>query len=117
VQYKQLNYRALVWIGLFVIALGLVTRTAFSQGITDRNKPDPILDGTVDGPCDPALNEPELRPGTDVEGNKVAPADLEAGPVPVPGQMMIPLKGNSGGYVMADGKKLDTLLNPKPACH
>jgi hypothetical protein len=37
--------------------------------------------------------------------------------VPVPGQMMIPLKGNSGGYVMADGKKLDTLLNPKPACH
>jgi len=117
VQYKQLNYRAPVWAALLVLGLIGVTRTAFSQGIADRNRPDPILSGTIDGPCDPGLSQPELRPGTDVEGRPVAPADLAAGPVPVPGQVMIPLKTNGGtGYVMADGKKLDPLLNPHSSC-
>ena len=78
--------------------------------------PDLHLSGTTDLST-PALSQPELRPGTDVEGRPVAPADLAAGPVPVPGQVMIPLKANGGaGYVMADGKKLDVLLNPKAAC-
>jgi len=115
VQYKQFNYKAGLWLGL-VLGLALASRTAFSQGITDRNKPEPILSGTANGPCDAALDQPELRPGTDVLGNPVAPADLEKSPVPGPGQVLIPLKGNSGGYVVADGKKLDPLLNPRPSC-
>jgi hypothetical protein len=33
---------------------------------------------------------------------------------------MVPLKSGQGRaptYVIVDGKKLDPLLNPKPACH
>jgi len=80
---------------------------------------DPILDGGPAGPCDPKSASADYVGGTDVNGRPVASADLETQPVPVPGQMLIPLKsppGRQPAYVQADGKKLDALLNPPSAC-
>ena len=107
------------------MALIFVTKTAFSAGIADRGQPDPILGGPIltgpilddapRGPCNPDTAEADLTPGADVDGHPVAPANLDQGNVPVPGQMMVQLK--SGSYVAVDGSKLGPLLNPKPACH
>jgi hypothetical protein len=120
VQHTQGNYRAPVLGALLVVALLFAAKTAFSAGIADRGQPDPILGGPIlndapQGPCDPGTAEADLTPGTDVDGHPVAPANLDQGRVPVPGQMMVRLK--SGSYVAVDGSKLDPLLNPKPACH
>ena len=87
--------------------------------MAQRGKPDPILTGALDGPCEPALAQPDLVPGTDVEGHQVASANIENPPVPMQGQILVPLKGAKGqrpSYVTLDGKKLDPLLNPKPSC-
>jgi hypothetical protein len=107
---------------LLVVALVLHAKTAFPAGIADRNRPDPLLDAPVNGPCEAALDQPDLVAGTDVEGHPVAPADLAHDPVPLEGQIMVPLKpargrGGNSAYVAVDGKKLDPLLNPKPPCH
>ena len=115
------NYH-LVLIGtLLLVGAVLHAKPAFPAGIADRNRPDPILDPPVDGPCDPALDQPDFTPQTDVEGHQVASADLEHGPVPLQGQIMVPLRpvpgrGGNSAYVAVDGKKLDPLLNPKPPC-
>ncbi len=119
-QHAQGNYNRIALLVLLVVTLVFTPKIAFSAGIADPTKPDPILSGDADGPCDPALARPELTPGTDVEGHQVASADLETGPLPLQGQVMVPLKGgnkNAPAYVTVDGKKLDPLLNPKPACH
>ena len=105
---------------LLVVGLVFPHKAAFSQGISASAKPDPILSPPSDGPCDPALDQPDLAAGTDVEGHQVASADIQNGPVPLNGQIMVPLKqgrGRNPAYVTLDGKKLDPLLNPKPACH
>ena len=113
----QLNYANLAVRLVLVMALFFIGKPALSQGISSRNKPDPILTAPQDGPCDPALAQPDVTAGTDVQGHQLAAADLQTGPIPVPGQVMVPLKTKRGpAYVMADGKKLDPLLNPKPAC-
>jgi hypothetical protein len=103
---------------LLVVMLFFAAKTAFSAGIAERGKPDPLLSGTADGPCDPALDRPDLVPGTDAQGHQVASADIQTGPIPLQGQVLVPLKGGKGppAYVAVDGKKLDPLLNPKPAC-
>jgi hypothetical protein len=106
---------------LLVVGAVLHAKPAFPAAIADRTKPDPILSAPADGPCDPGLDRPDLTPGTDVEGHQVAPANLETGPIPLEGQLAVPLKprtgqGNRSTYVMVDGKKLDPLLNPKPPC-
>ncbi|HVZ27563.1 MAG TPA: hypothetical protein VG798_02815 [Rhizomicrobium sp.] len=103
---------------LLVVGAVFHPKTAFPAGIADRTKPDPILAAPANGPCDAALDQPDLTPGTDVEGHQVASANIATGPIPLEGQIAVPLRparGNST-YVMVDGKKLDPLLNPKPPC-
>jgi hypothetical protein len=115
VQHAQENcHRAKVRV-LSICALLFGLAAAFPAAAADPSRPDPILNGTADGPCNPALDQPDFVPGTDVEGHQVASADLQNGPIKVPGEILVPLK--SGGAVFVDGKKLDPLLNPKPACH
>jgi hypothetical protein len=116
------NYHAALVATLLVVGLVLHARAAFPAGIVaGPGKPDPILAPPADGPCDPALDQPDLASGTDVEGHQVAPADLQTGPIPLQGQIMVPLRparghGGNSAYVAVDGKKLDPLLNPKPPC-
>jgi hypothetical protein len=110
-QHSQFNF---VWHGTnclaFTMLLALMS-PAFAA------KPDPILDP---GPTVPCAAGPDYSGGIDVNGNAVAPADVESRRVPVPGTVMVPLHGNGNGqdsaYVALDGKKLDALVNPKP-CH
>jgi hypothetical protein len=119
-QHTQGNYRNFALGALLVVGMVFAGKSAFSAGIADPAKPDPILSGTADGPCDPALASPDLTPGTDVEGHQVASADIQGGPIPFQGQVLVPLKDGKNrppAYVGVDGKKLDPLLNPKPACH
>ena len=118
-QYAQQNFKGVAIWGLLVCALVFCAQTAFSAGIAQRGKPDPIMTGAMDGPCDPALAQPDLVPGTDVEGHQVASANIENPGVPMQGQILVPLKspkGRAPSYVTVDGKKLDPLLNPRPSC-
>jgi len=118
VQHTQVNYRSGALGALLVVVLLFAGKSAFSAGIADRSKPDPILTGQADGPCDPQLAQPNLTPGTDVEGHQVAPADIQNGPIPFQGQLPVPLKqGHAPAYVAMDGKTPDSFLNPKSACH
>jgi hypothetical protein len=102
-----------------VVLLVFAGKTAFSQGILAQGKPDAILTDSLNGPCDPELGQADLVPGTDVNGNPVAPADLESAPLPFKGQIAVPLKGKPGrapAYVTVDGSKLDPLLGPQSSC-
>ena len=97
----------------------LAAQTAFATGIAKPAARDPILDGGPAGPCNPQTAGADYVPGTDVNGHPLAPADFAAAPVSVPGQMLVPLKtgpGRDPAYVQADGKKLETLLNPPSVC-
>lgn len=117
-QHTQGNYRSAALGALLVVVLVFTAKSAFSAGIANRGKPDPILTGQADGPCDPRLAQPNLTPGTDVEGHQVAPADIQNSPIPFQGQLPVPLKQGQGpAYVAVDGKTPDSLLNPKSACH
>ena len=89
-QHTQGNYRTLGLGALLVVALIFTGKAAFSAGIADRDRPDPILSPQADGPCDPALASPDLTPGTDVDGHQVASADIQNGPVPFSGQVAVP---------------------------
>ena len=120
-QHTQVNYRSAALGILLVVALVLAAETAFSAGIADRGKPDPILTDEADGPCDPQLGQPDLTPGTDVAGHQVASANIQTGPIPMQGQILVPLKSGQNNrrppaYVAVDGKKLDPLLNPPSSC-
>jgi hypothetical protein len=120
----QENYRIAALGGLVLVALVFAGNAAFSAGVADRGKPDPILSGSPmassGGRCDPALDLADATPGVDVDGKPVASADLPTPPVHLDGGIAMPLRptpgraGNSA-YVMVDGLKLDPLLNP-PAC-
>jgi hypothetical protein len=110
-QHLEFNF---VWRrtnALAVIMLMVALSPAFAA------KPDPILD---DGPTNACAAGVDYSGGTDVNGNPVAPTDVGAQHVPVPGTVMVPLHGNGNGqdsaYAALDGKKLDALVNPKP-CH
>ena len=117
-QHTQGNYRSAALGALLVVVLVFTAKSAFSAGIANRGRPDPILTGQADGPCDPRLAQPNLTPGTDVEGHQVAPADIQNSPIPFQGQLPVPLKQGQGpAYVAVDGKTPDSLLNPKSACH
>lgn len=127
----QENYRIAARCGLVLVALVFAGKAAFSAGIADRGKADPILGAppTLSGslptpsprPCDPALELADVTPGLDVDGKPVASADLPIPPIHLDGGIAMPLKptpgraGNSA-YVMVDGRKLDPLLNPA-GCH
>ncbi len=96
--------------------------------ITQPSRPDPLLDG---GPTVPCAAGTDYAAGIDANGAAVAPADVAAGPVPVPDAIAIPLnqghrtgrtRSNTGhpgsapdsAYVSIDGRKLAPLLNPPP---
>ena len=118
-QQKQVNFK--LWLfSMLVVSSGLLAGRA-ADGAEKSRQPagDPILDGGPAGPCDPQTGSADYVAGTDANGHPVAPADLAAAPVPVPGQMLIPLKSEHGrepAYVRADGKKLESVLNPPSAC-
>ena len=81
----------------------------------------PLLTDGKPGPCDARLDQPDYVGGVDVAGNPVAPADVPAARTPVPEGALVPLnrgsrRGGQGPVAALDGKALDTLLNPKPAC-
>lgn len=120
VQQAQQNYRATRLLLPVMILVGLTT--APSAQIADRNAPDPLLD-EPQGPCDPHLDRPDYRPGMDVTGNPVPPADLPAARNPAPDGVLIPLEkkgssaqGRGGPIASLDSKALDPILNPRPAC-
>jgi hypothetical protein len=115
VQQAQLNYQKLIAAAgmVFAVFCGVFPAKAGTAA------GDSILDGGPPGPCNPQTDSADYVGGTDVNGHPVASADLDRQPVPVPGQMLIPLKappGRDPAYVQADGKKLDALLNPPPTC-
>jgi hypothetical protein len=51
--------------------------------------------------------------GVDADGKTVVPADLGDRRVPVPGEVVMPLRNHKNGYVVLDGAKLAPLLKPK----
>ena len=113
-QHAQYNFVAAV---LLVLAM-----PARAGTVAKPHQPDPLLDG---GPTAPCAARPDYAEGTDVNGRRVAPADVAAAPVPVPNSIAVPLAqagprgrvrpgmGDSA-YVSLDGRKLAPLLNPPP---
>ena len=90
-----------------------------------------ILDGPRPNPC---ADRPDYVPGIDANGQPVARADEGAQPVPLPGQVLVPLPqrgpqrgaqrgGQRGGraagdpaYAVLDGQRLAPLVNPATPC-
>ena len=126
-QHTQYNFMVLA-----AVLGSLLTADAMAAGhIAQPSKPDPILDGGDTHPC---LAGPDLASGMDVTGQPVAPADVGAGPVPLPDQVIVPLgeaprqgprrgrgraagpdnRPSNGPYVALDGRRLAPLLDPEP---
>lgn len=117
----------------------LIGPAALAAGISGESRPDPLLDGTVDGPCAALTDGPDYVSGTNAQGDVVVPPDVGAPPVPIPDSIMVPLHagaGHSGDgrgqrrygganpgtgapgdrpYVAIDGRRMGPLINP-PAC-
>src|ERR1700760_2565323 len=112
VQHLELYFRGQGTKILLLYALLAVSNPALAGTITHPNPPDPLLDGGAASICAAGA---EYVPGQDVNGRPVAPADPDAGPVPVPPSIAMPLpqRGHHGDspYVSLDGKKLDRLGN------
>ena len=128
VQHEQFNFVRTGTKAALVTILLLAGGSVSAGTIVHPSRPDPLLDG---GPTAPCAAGADYAPGTDANGNSVIPADVAAGPVPLPDGVAIPLGGNPprgrqarnrpatqlGGdrtYVTVDGKKLEPLLNPAP---
>lgn len=99
-----------------------VASTAHAE-IAARNAPEPLLHDGGRGNCDPGLAGPDYVPGVDVNGNPVRPADLARRENPVPDSVLVPLakrgrhgRSGEGPVVALDGRSLDPILNPLPAC-
>jgi hypothetical protein len=125
VQYKQGNYVKDKF--TFGLVLGGLLVLAPASGFAAQS----ILDGPKPNPC---ADNPDYVPGIDANGQPVAGADEGARPVPVPGQILVPLTqrqaqrgpqrdaqrgaqrgGRAGGdpaYTVLDGKRLEPLVNP-----
>ena len=100
----------------------LIGSSAFA-GIAVHGAPDPLLHDGVRGPCDPQTGWPDFVAGVDVNGNPVAPADLAKAKTPVPDGILVPLRNQGQGrgpegkpVIALNGKTLDPILNPAPAC-
>jgi hypothetical protein len=93
--------------------------------------PDPVLQGPAPPvACAGALDGPDYVPGLDANGQAVPRADIGAERVPVPGELLVPLpnrpaftpgRGRGRGmserpYLVLDGKRVERLVNPEPAC-
>jgi hypothetical protein len=81
--------------------------------------------------CAAALDGPDYVPGLDANGQAVPRADIGAEPVPVPGDLLVPLPNrgafasgrggrgrgaNEPAYLVLDGRRLEQLVNPAPPC-
>ncbi|MES2254790.1 MAG: hypothetical protein V4559_07080 [Pseudomonadota bacterium] len=121
-QQTQQNYNLVCGLVLAGWAVAAVAGAAHA-GIAVRNAPEPLLHDGVRGDCDPVLAGPDYVPGVDVNGNPVRPADLARATNPVPDQILVPLakrgrhgRSGEGPVVAIDGRSLDPILNPLPAC-
>lgn len=114
---------------LGALALLFAANLAMAGTAANRAGPDPLLNPTP-GSCAGLAEGPDYVAGTDADGHPVAPADVGAGPVPLPEAIAIPLHGGQAQgrrgprqatgtgdrpYVTLDGRRLAPLLNP-PAC-
>jgi len=122
VQQAQQNYKPACGLALAGWVVLAMAGPAEAE-IATRNAPEPLLHDGVQGPCDPRLAGPEYVPGADVNGNPVTPADLARGAIPVPDEVLVPLnkrgrhgRSAEGPMVAIDGRSLDPILNPPPAC-
>jgi len=120
----------LVWLGILLALVAFVDEAAppvLAAAIVHQARPDPLLDGTPDGPCAALVEGPEYA-GTDATGHRVTPPDVGAPPIAVPDQIMMPLhtngrhgahrrtgEGEGSPYVAIDGHRLAPLVNP-PDC-
>ena len=122
-QQTQHNYKKM----LAVAFVGMLTGMAISSvhaGIAFRDAPEPLLrDGGAKTRCDPRLSGPGFVPGTDVDGEPVPPADLAGARIPLPAEILVPLRIGKRNVrpgetpvIALDGKALDPILNPAPAC-
>jgi hypothetical protein len=119
-QNKQQNYNLMLLTAFFGVA---VISEALAGGPIARPQPSqPMLRDGGSGPCDPGLDAPDMIAGVDVGGHPVPAAGMRA-PVPIPDQILVPRKkdrrrGRAGDAPMValDGRTLDPLLNPLPAC-
>ena len=104
------------------MALAMAESSAHA-GIAVRGAPEPLLHDGVKGSCDPQRQSPGFVSGVDVNGNPVVPADLARAKNPVPAEILVPLRSGSPNgspgetpVIAMDGKALDPILNPAPAC-
>jgi hypothetical protein len=115
-----------------------VVVSVLSAGIAAVSAQPAVSDPVLQGPAPPfacaeALDGPDYVPGLDANGQAVPRADIGAGRVPVPGELLLPLpnrpafgrgarggRGRSGGdepaYLVLDGQRVERLVNPGPAC-
>jgi hypothetical protein len=119
-QHAQYNFARWAALAALVCALN----PAFAGTMAHPTPRDPLLDGGAPAPC---AETPDYVAGADATGRPVIPADVGAGPVPVPDAISVPLaqasrsgrlrpgQAGQGAYVMLDGERLRPLLNP-PAC-
>lgn len=112
-----------------LVALLLGTaQPAPAAAIAHQARPDPLLDGTPEGPCAGLMQGPDYAAGTDAQGRPVVPPDVGAPAVALPDQIAVPLHAGEGRarhgrrnaaggvpYVAIDGRRLDPLVNP-PGC-
>jgi hypothetical protein len=110
VQQQQGNYGRVPFRTLLVAAAFFCANPAVA-GVT---QPDPLLHDSPQDACEAGA---DYVAGVDADGEPVVPADVGAGRVPIPDQVVVPLanrRRGQSGYVVLDGSKLEPLLNPKP---
>jgi hypothetical protein len=123
VQQAQQNYKKMPAVA-FVGVLTWMAISSVHAGIAVRDTPEPLLhDGGAKTRCDPRLSGPGFVPGTDVDGRPVPPADLASVGTPIPAEILVPLRNGKRNVrpgdtpvIALDGKALDPILNPAPAC-
>ena len=120
-QQAQQNYRLLA-MTILIVLLALTVGTARSAGIASRGRRRSAA-GRSRAPAIPGWTGPDYVGGADVTGHPVAPADLAAARQPVPDEILVPLghraragRSGEGPMVGLDGKALEPILNPSPAC-
>ncbi|MEP6831653.1 MAG: hypothetical protein ABI963_15025 [Rhizomicrobium sp.] len=121
-QQAQQNYNLVRTLALAGWAVVTMVGVAHA-GIAVRGTPEPLLHDGAKGACDPGRAGPDYVPGVDVNGNPVVPADLVGRKNSVPDTVLVPLakrgrhgRSEDGPVVALDGRTLDPILNPPPAC-
>ncbi len=105
--------------GAAALVVAALASPVLAGAITHPPHPDPLLDGSVDGPCAAALAGPDYAAGVDSEGHPVVPPDVGVPPIAIPDQVVVPLpgagrgrRGGESGYAAIDGRRLEPLVNP-----